>query len=171
MTGAAKLKTKFDLAPGDAQVSDRLRLSGTFQISGAHFTNEKVQSKVDALSMRSQGHPKEAKDNIPDDVLSEMNGRFKLSNGSLSFPKLHYQVPGAKIDLAGKYSLDGNQFDFYGKARMDAKLSHMVTGWKSILLKPVDPFFSKHGAGTEVPIKVTGTKSEPHFGLDFGHKK
>jgi len=171
MTGAAKLKTKFDLPPGDAQVSNRLQLSGTFQISGAHFTNEKVQSKVDALSMRSQGHPKEANDNIPDDVLSEMNGRFKLSNGLLSFPKLHYQVPGAKIDLAGKYSLDGNQFDFYGKARMDAKLSHMVTGWKSILLKPVDPFFSKHGAGTEVPIKVTGTKSEPHFGLDFGHKK
>jgi hypothetical protein len=170
MTGTARLNTKFDLPPGDAQVSNRLRLSGTFQISGAHFTNEKVQSKVDTLSMRSQGHPKEAKDNIPDNVASEMNGRFKLSNGLLSFSKLHYQVPGAKIDLAGKYSLDGNQFDFHGKARMDAKLSHMVTGWKSILLKPVDPFFSKHGAGTEVPVKVTGTKSEPHFGLDFGHK-
>jgi len=47
----------------------------------------------------------------------------------------------------------------------------MVTGWKSILLKPVDPFFKKDGAGTEVPIKLTGTKSEPHIGLDFGHKK
>jgi len=35
----------------------------------------------------------------------------------------------------------------------------------------VDPFFSKHGAGTEVPVKMTGTKSEPHFGLDFGHKE
>jgi hypothetical protein len=40
----------------------------------------------------------------------------------------------------------------------------------SVLLKPVDPFFSKHGAGAEIPLKVTGTKSEPHFGLDFGHK-
>jgi hypothetical protein len=170
MTGAAKLKTKFDLSPGDAQVSDRLRLSGTFHISGAHFTNEKVQSKVDALSMRGQGRPKEAKDNIPDNVLSEMNGSFNLSNGLLSFPKLHYEVPGTKVDLTGKYSLDGNQFDFHGEARMNAKLSHMVTGWKSILLKPVDPFFSKDGAGTEVPVKITGTKSEPHFGLDFGHK-
>jgi len=37
-------------------------------------------------------------------------------------------------------------------------------------LKPVDPFFSKRGAGTEIPVKVTGTKSEPHFGVDFGHK-
>lgn len=171
MTGAARLKIKFDLPPGNGQVSDRLRLAGTFRISGAHFTNEKVQSKVDALSMRSQGRPRQAKDNIPDNVLSEMNGRFKLSNGLLSFSKLHYQVPGAKVDLSGRYSLDGNQFDFHGKARMDAKLSHMVTGWKSILLKPVDPFFSKNGAGTEVPVKVTGTKSEPHFGLDFGHNK
>jgi hypothetical protein len=72
--------------------------------------------------------------------------------------------------ISGTYSLDGNQFEFHGKARMDAKLSHMVTGWKSILLKPIDPFFSKGGAGTEVPVKVTGTKSAPHFGLDFGHK-
>jgi hypothetical protein len=46
----------------------------------------------------------------------------------------------------------------------------MTSGWKSVLLKPVDPFFSKDGAGTEIPIRVTGTESEPHFGLDFGHK-
>jgi hypothetical protein len=31
-------------------------------------------------------------------------------------------------------------------------------------------FFSKDGAGTEIPVKITGTKSEPHFGFDFGHK-
>src|SRR5665811_1158074 len=37
-------------------------------------------------------------------------------------------------------------------------------------LKPVDPFFSKHGAGTELPFKVTGTRSEPRFGLDLGQK-
>ena len=171
MTGAAELKTKLDLSPGDADLSNRLRLAGLFHISRAHFTNEKVQSKVDALSLRSQGRPKEAKDDIPDNVLSEMTGTFKLSNGLLSFSQLHFQVPGTKVDMTGKYSLDGNQFDFHGKARMEAKLSHMVTGWKSVLLKPVDPFFSKHGAGTEVPVKVTGTKSAPHFGLGFGHKE
>jgi hypothetical protein len=36
-------------------------------------------------------------------------------------------------------------------------------------MKPVDPFFNKHGAGTELPVKISGTKSEPKFGLDFGH--
>jgi hypothetical protein len=120
--------------------------------------------------MRGQGRPKEAKGDIPD-VPSLMSGTYRLSNGRLSFSKLRFQLPGAQVNLTGKYSLDGYEFDFHGKARMHAKLSHMVTGWKSVLLKPVDPFLSKHGAGTEIPIKVSGTRSEPHFGLDFGHKE
>jgi hypothetical protein len=169
MTGKAKLSTKLDLGPGAADVSNRLKLAGTFLISGAHFTNDKIQSKVDVLSMRGQGRPKETKGDIPD-VASLMSGTYNLSNGLLSFSKLRFQMPGAQVNLNGKYSLDGNEFEFHGKARMQAKLSHMVTGWKSVLLKPVDPFFSKHGAGTEIPVKVVGTKSEPHFGLDFGHK-
>jgi len=91
MTGSAKLKTRFDVPPGEADVSDRIRLSGKFEISGAHFTNKKIQSKVDALSMRGQGRPKEAKEDVPD-VLSEMAGDFRLANGLLSFSKLHFQV-------------------------------------------------------------------------------
>lgn len=66
-----------------------------------------------------------------------------------------------------QYSLDGKVFDFHGTLRMQAKLSQMTKGWKSILLKPIDPFFHKEGAGTQVPFKITGTRSEPHFGLDF----
>jgi hypothetical protein len=40
-----------------------------------------------------------------------------------------------------------------------------MTGWKRWLLKPVDPFFSKNGAGTFLKIKVEGTADEPKFGL------
>jgi hypothetical protein len=170
MTGMVKLKTKFDLPPGDPEFANRLKLAGTFQVSRAHFTNQKIQGKVDALSMRSQGKPKLAQDNIPDNVRSDLSGVFNLANGLISFSQLQFEVPGTRVNLTGIYSLDGNQFDFHGKARLDAKLSHTVTGWKAILLKPADPFFSKNGAGTEIPVKVTGTKSEPHFGSDFGHK-
>jgi AsmA-like protein len=170
MTGLVRLKTKFDLPPGESDFAKRLRLAGNFQVSGAHFTNEKIQGKIDALSMRSQGKPKLAQDNIPDNVQSDLKGTFGLDNGLISFSQLEFRVPGTQVNLAGTYSLDGNQMDFHGKARLDAKLSHTVTGWKSILLKPADPFFSKNGAGTELPVKVTGIKSEPHFGSDFGHK-
>jgi len=170
MTGLVRLKTKLDLPPGEPDVSDRLKLAGQFEVSEVHFTNDKTQGKIDALSMRSQGKPKLAQDQIPDNIHADLKGTFRLANGVLSFSQLRFQVPGTQVTLTGKYSLDGNQFDFHGKARLDAKLSHMVTGWKAILLKPVDPFFSKNGAGTELPVKITGTKSEPHFGTDFGHK-
>ncbi len=170
MSGAIRLKTKFDLSPGAADVANRLKLAGTFQIARAHFSNEKIQGKVDELSLRSQGKPKLVHDSSTPDARSDMNGRFSLSDGLISFSQLDYRVPGTLVKLTGTYSLDGNIFDFHGNARLDATLSHMVTGWKSILLKPVDPFFSKNGAGTEIPVKITGTKSEPHFGLDFGHK-
>jgi hypothetical protein len=55
--------------------------------------------------------------------------------------------------------------------RTDAKVSQMVVSkWKSILLKPVDPFFKKNGAGAEIPVKISGTNSAPKFGLDLRHK-
>jgi hypothetical protein len=170
MTGAVEMTTKLSLPPGNEDVVDRLKLAGKFHMPSAHFTNEKVQSKIDSLSLRTQGKPKEAKEQPDQDVPVDLRGIFTLASGTMTFSLVHFLIPGTHVDMAGVYSLDGKTFDFHGTAKLEAKLSQMTTGWKSILLKPVDPFFSKNGAGTEVPIKVTGTESEPHFGLDFGHK-
>jgi len=169
MTGVVQLNTHFDLPPGQPDVANRLKLAGNFQVSDAHFSNDNIQGKIDAVSMRTQGKPKQAKEGIADRVPADLRGTFNLADGLISFSQLQFQIPGTQVNLTGQYSLDGNQFDFHGKARMDAKLSQMVTGWKSILLKPVDPFFSKNGAGTEIPVTISGTKSEPHFGVGFGH--
>lgn len=173
MTGQVKMHTKLNLPPGPQDVADRLKLQGNFEILNAHFTNQKIQSRVDELSLRSQGQPdlakQEAKDPQTANVGSQMSGDFTLANGSLSVSNLDYDVPGANIKLNGVYSLDGNKFDFFGTANMKATISEMVGGWKGLLLKPVDRFFQKNGSGTQVPIKITGTRSEPHFGLDFKH--
>jgi hypothetical protein len=129
-----------------------------------------VEDKVDMLSLRAQGDPKEAKPGAPD-VHSQMVGQFVLGDGKLRFSRLNYMLPGATVALTGEYSLDGERFEFEGKLRTDAKVSQMVASkWKSILLKPVDPFFKKNGAGAEIPVKVSGTKSAPRFGLDLRHK-
>jgi hypothetical protein len=170
MTGPVEMKTKLSLRPGNEDVADRLKLAGNFHVFPAHFTNEKVQGRLDALSLRTQGKHKDASDQTEEKVPVDLQGIFTLDDGTLSFSLLHFLIPGTHIDLAGAYTLDGQTFDFRGTARLDAKLSQMTTGWKSILLKPVDPFFSKGGAGTEVPVRITGTESEPRFGLDFGHK-
>jgi hypothetical protein len=170
MSGPVEMNTRLSLVPGPAQVAERLRLGGTFHVLRAHFANENVQAKLDSLSLRSQGEPRQAQAHVQEDVTADLQGMFTLEDGALFFSALHFLIPGTRVDMTGGYSLDGKTFDFHGKARLEAKVSHMTTGWKSLLLKPIDPFFRKDGAGTEIPIKITGTKSEPHFGLDFGHK-
>lgn len=174
MSGALVLHTKLVLPPGKQSVTQKIRLNGAFDITNVHFSDPKIQEKIDELSLRSQGHAKEAKqnaeNNINTNIASDMKGNFTLGNGKVTITGLRYTVPGANIALNGVYSLDGNQVDFQGTARLTAKVSQMVTGWKSWLLKPVDPFFAKNGAGTQVPIQITGTRSNLHFGLDFGRK-
>jgi hypothetical protein len=38
-------------------------------------------------------------------------------------------------------------------------------------LKAIDPFFAKNGAGTDLPISITGTHDKPVFGVTVFHKK
>ena len=162
------VRTRLNISPGQRDISDRLQLAGSFQVPVGHFTNDKIQTRIDNLSLRGRGEPKLiGKEDA--DVPTDLKGRFVLQDGALSFSMLHFQIPGTHADMTGKYSLDGATFDFHGLLKTDAKLSQMTTGWKSILLKPVDPFFHKNGAGAEIPFKITGTRSEPHFGLDVGH--
>ena len=170
LSGPVTMQAKLSIPPGAENVANRLKLDGTFKIAGGLFSNEKIQEKIDALSLRSRGEPKEAEEHAEVGVPSEIGGVFRLDEGLFTFSLLHFAVPGTHADVAGQYSLNGDIFDFHGTAKLDAKLSQMMTGWKSVLLKPVDPFFSKHGAGTELPFKVTGTRSEPKFGLDLGQK-
>ncbi len=170
MTGRLTMKTKLHIPPGKESVTRKIGLKGGFTLRQIHFTNPEVQDKVDMLSLRAQGDAKDAKPGA-DDVHSQMVGQFVLGGGKLSFSKLDYTLPGAAVALTGQYSLDGDQFEFEGKMRTDAKVSQMVASkWKSILLKPVDPFFKKNGAGAEIPVKISGTKSAPKFGLDLRHK-
>jgi len=218
MTGQIKVHAQMDLPPGQASVTDRLRLQGAFELTGAPFTSDKIQSKVDELSLRGQGKADQANQEgaamkkaarnggrqdgasaqdqgsdqssnqsqnqsqdqsqdqnqgpIPPptaDIASDMRGTFTFGASKLTLPTIDFRVPGAAIALQGSYTLNGQNLDFTGTARLDAHVSQMVTGWKSWLLKPVDPFFAKNGAGTFVPVKIGGTASHPEIGLNFKH--
>jgi len=167
MTGAARLKTKILIPEEELDVIQRLQLDGEFGIGEAHFTSSAVQDKVDALSRRGQGKPK-----APDisDELSNLTGSFKMADETIAFSNLNFGVEGADISLSGTYAMDGGQIDFRGKLRTQAKVSQMVTGWKSVVLKPFDGFFKGKNGGAEIPIKITGTRDQPVYGTDFGDK-
>ncbi len=174
LEGPVKLHTRLDLPPGPEDVAHRLRLQGSFAIANGRFSSEKIQRRVDEMSLRSQGQVELADEHARDGnfpvVRSQMSGDFNLADGELNLANLHYVIPGATIELGGVYSLDGARFNLAGTADMQATVSRMVGGWRGLLLMPVDKYFQKNGAGTEVPFKIDGTKSDPHFGLDLGRK-
>jgi hypothetical protein len=171
MSGNLTLHTAFHLPPNppDKQLAvfERLQLDGEFHLSQARFNNATMQGKIEDLSMRGQGKPDEVKTTDPSTILSEVQGHFKLGGGSLQLPDLVYQVPGAKILAHGAYGLQGGTLSFEGDAKLDAEVSQVVGGWKGLLLKPMDHYLKKNGAGTDVPIHIQGTRKDPKFGVDF----
>lgn len=161
LTGQLTLDTKFVLPPGQADVIQKLQLDGSFHIAKARFPSGGVQAKINELSRRGRGEL----DDPARNVASDLRGRFVMKQGTIRFSSITFGVPGARIALAGTYTLRGEQMDFTGQARLEAKLSEMTTGYKSVLLKAVDPLFRRQG-GTVIPINIRGTVDHPKFGVD-----
>ncbi len=175
MSGAIRLKTTFVLPPGDVDVVKRLRLEGDFHLSGARFTNPDVRDKIIELSRRASGKVGDkAAEMDPARVSSRFDGQFKLGGGSLNIPDVTFDVPGAIVQLDGRYDLEPETLDFKGTLFMDVKVSETTTGFKRLLLKLVDPLFKRDGGGSAIPIRIAGTRNGPSFGLDkgrvFSHK-
>jgi hypothetical protein len=165
MTGTIAFNTTVKIPPGDQPVVDRLQLDGHFKLNRIRFTSTDVQHKIASLSHHAKGEPKEARIH---DVTADFAGNFHLRNGTLELPQLAFQVPGADVNLHGRYALRSGELDFQGTAKLEAKISDMTTGIKSVLLKPVDPLFERDGAGTVLPITIGGTRGSPSFHLDIG---
>jgi len=165
MHGAISLATSFTLPPGETDVPHRMQLKGNFKIRRGRFSSDTVQDKIDELSRRGRGEPENQNVN---NVLADFGGDFALRNGRLDLPKFQFVVQGAKVALGGNYGLPTQRLDFEGSLILDAPLSKTTTGFKSLLLKIVDPLFRKNGAGAVLPIVVSGTVDQPSFGLDKG---
>ena len=165
MRGVLNLDTSFLLPPSEEEVPVRLELDGTFRISGGQFSSDTVQGKVDALSRRGRGQPNNLAVN---NVLSAFGGRFSLDQGVLRLPSLRFSVNGARVDLRGNYRLPTEALAFTGTLSLDAPVSQTVTGFKSLLLKAVDPLFRRNGAGTQIPIAIAGTVQKPAFKVEVG---
>ncbi|MDR3750833.1 MAG: AsmA-like C-terminal region-containing protein [Terracidiphilus sp.] len=171
LTGVVAVKTKLHIPPGTPPVHERLILNGSFKLDDARFSNTKIQDRIAQLSMRGQGRLKDSKTTDSTTIESTMQGDFQMAAGVITLPNLKYTVPGAEIDLKGTYGVEGGALNFTGAAKLQATVSQMVGGWKGMLLKPVDRYFKKDGAGTEVPIHIEGTREDPRFGIDFDRLK
>ena len=162
MSGEVTLQAKMLLPPGKQKVVDRLNLDGHFGVADAQFGSAEVREKLESLSRHALGKPK---NEDAGSAITDLSGNFQLARSLVTFQGLDFSVPGAHIKLDGSYDLRGEALDFHGDLRMRAKLSQAVTGKKSVLLKFVDPFFKKDGAGSVVPIRISGTRENPKFAL------
>jgi len=164
MTGLVNVRAKLDILPGEAEVIERLDLDGTFNVQAARFTSRAIQNRVDELSRRGRGRPK---DEAIDDVASNLRGSFRLRDARMTLRALSFRVRGAEVRLAGNYGINSERLDFRGTLRLQARASQTQTGWRSLVLKVFDPFLDGEGAGTVLPISVTGTRDHPKFGADI----
>jgi hypothetical protein len=162
------LNTEIDIPPLTTKVKEKLELDGRFEVRQGKFIHSKIQTYIDSLSKRAQG---ETQRPDTDAVVSRMTGEFHLQNAALQFRKLSFGIPGADLDLAGDYNLDSTGLDFGGTLKLQATVSQMVTGWKSLVLRPVDRLFERGGAGTYLPIRIDGTSKAPRFGVVLFGKK
>jgi hypothetical protein len=167
LVGGLRFHTQLAVLPGSGKVLQRLKLNGRFFARAAQPTNPAIQEKLQRLSRRAQGKP--GNEDAGADVFN-LNGRFLLNHSAAYFPAVSFTIPGAKLDLDGAYDLYSERLDFSGDLRLDAKLSQTVTGFKSLLLKPVDPFFRKQGK-TVLPVRITGLRSDPKFQLQLHRSK
>ena len=126
-----------------------------------------MREKLESLSRHALGKPEEED---AGSSVSDLQGNFYIRQGVLHFRKLTFRVEGASVDVVGTYTLREGGLDLAGHLILQSKLSQTVTGSKSFLLKAFDPFFAKKGAGAVLPIRISGTRENPVFGVTVFHK-
>jgi hypothetical protein len=175
VTGAVNFQASFVLPPGKEVIMHKLTLNGDFLLPAAQFTDPNIRAKLEQLSLRSRGIARKkdqaAQQQEEGIVTSNLSCRLNLNRGMATLSDVSFAVPGALIQLSGTYDLRSVMIDLRGQARLDARLSQMTTGFKSVLLRLADPFFAKDGAGTLLPIRITGPADHPAFALEWHRAK
>jgi len=167
MTGPARIKATLLIPPGKGKVLRKMILDGQVGLEDAQWSSPEIRDQLASLSRHAEGQPQ---NEDAGSSVSDLQGDFRLEKAIVQFRKLSFGVPGAQVNLAGNYDVGESKLDFKGHLRLRAKISQTVTGKKSFFLKAVDPFFSKQGAGTVLPITITGTREAPTLGVSVFHK-
>ena len=168
MSGPLVLRTHAEIPPGDEAFLKKVGLDGGFGVDAGNFSSAETQEGVDKLSAGARGE----KMDDPETVLADLNGRVVLAQGVAHFSDLRFSVPGAKARMQGNYDILNHKIDLHGRMRVDSSISKTETGFKSLMLKIMDPIFKKKKKGEVVPIHILGTYEKPQFGLDLtGQKK
>ena len=164
LEGPVVFRGRAVLPPDGGKFLKRIRFTTDFNIEKARFSNPTTQAKVNLLSKRARGD--KGKDS--ELVYLDLKGHIDLFNGVARFSNSTFTVPAAVVDFKGACDVVRESLDLHGHLLMTATASQAQSGFKSALLKPLDPFFKnrKKGAGADIPVKMTGSFFKPQFGID-----
>jgi hypothetical protein len=155
----------------------RLTIDGGFALPRERATDPGKENTLTNFSERAQGLKPPKDDPGPRQadpgaaVLSSLEGQIKVRDGVVSAERLTFTLPGASADLKGTYDLRNGNVQMLGELKMESDISHVTTGFKSVLLKPLAPFFKKKHAGAVVPIGVTGGPGNYKVNQNLLHDK
>ncbi len=168
ISGPFHLQGKLQIPPGQQNLLNRIRLEAGFAAPDTRFASLDLRARLRDASRKAQGHPK---DTAAGSSRANIQGRVQLNDSVAQFSNLTFDLEGASTRLNGTYELASERLNLHGQLWMDAKLSQTATGAKAFFLKAAQPFFRSKHAGSRIPIKITGTRSDPHFALDLASKK
>lgn len=181
ITGVVWVKVHAHLDPDGHGVTffHRLRADGSFSVPKERLTSDALEQKVSDFSQRARGSKQgkadsSASDADPDgaaDVVSSLEGQVEIREGVASTRRLMFQIPGASANLHGSYDFKNWSVHMLGDLKTQTDISHTVTGFKSLLLKPLIPFFKKKKAGAVIPVAVTGERGHYKVSQNLLHEK
>lgn len=175
IAGAVWLKAHAHLDPDGHGVTffHRLHVDARFDVPEERMTVPALEQKLTSFSERAQGakESKKPEDEDRADVLSSVGGPAKIQDGVASTAGLTFEMPGAGAKMKGWYDFRDGAAHLDGNLWMKTDISHAETGFKSVLLKPLAPFFKKKKAGAVVPIAVTGKPGHYKVSSNLLHEK
>ncbi|MFP5234633.1 MAG: AsmA-like C-terminal region-containing protein [Acidobacteriota bacterium] len=153
----------------------RLVVEGGFDAPADKLTNASEQLTLSAFSSRARdldlpdpkAHPDKAYETPQ--VFSSLQGPATIRKGVVTSRHLVFRVPGAEARLHGTYSFGSEAVHLTGHLRMQSDVSHTVSGFKAVLLKPLAPFFHHKHAGADIPIVITGKPGDYKISQNIFH--
>lgn len=172
--GFASFQASAEFTTGPEPFLKRLNLNGQIALDHVNFVS-KQQQTMDAFSARVRKNPpndpQASSQSDPPVIYAEASSHTHFEDGIAKLPDIVVTIPGADGKLHGTFNLLNYKVHLTGTAKLQKGLSHTSTGWKSVLLKPLAPFFRHKNAGTVISIAVTGTAQHPNLTQDILHNK
>jgi hypothetical protein len=170
MSGSFTFAGHVDFSPGPQPFLRRLKMSGDFGVAGGKFANTETEGDLTRLSDSSGKAAESAAGQQDANVLSHLKGHGSAVNGAAAVSNLSFTIPGAKAWTHGTYGLIDHKIDLHGTLLTTGNPSDATTGFKSLMVKVIAPFFRRKHAAKVVPFKITGSYSNVKMSLDLGRR-